>query len=272
MPVSWSKAVECTKEDSVKVVELLRKAKTERGAENRMMYFGKKFLGVPYVAHTLENGSKEHLIVNLHELDCTTFVETVLALAVCDKQDKRTFKDYCDNLTLIRYRQGKMTDYTSRLHYFTWWVKDNIQMGIIKEILSDGKGSPFTGLQTISINYMTSHPDSYKQLKNHKEFVPVIRKYENNSKGEQYKYIPKANIGWGPSTGLGVVESGDIVAMLTSKSGLDTTHIGIAVWQNGKLHLLNASSIYKKVVIDSRTFYDYMQRQTSQIGIRVFRF
>ena len=54
---------EYTKEDSALVVRLLKEAKTNRGAENRMMYFGKKFLGLPYVGHTLELGDKEHLIV-----------------------------------------------------------------------------------------------------------------------------------------------------------------------------------------------------------------
>ena len=117
--------VEYTKEDSALVVKLLKEAQTQRGKEHRVFYFGKKFLGLPYVGHTLELGDKEHLIVNLHELDCTTFVETVVALSMCDQQNKRTFKDFCQNLSKIRFRNGKMTDYTSRLHYFTWWGEDN---------------------------------------------------------------------------------------------------------------------------------------------------
>ena len=55
--------VEYTKEDSALVVKLLTEAQTQRDKENRMMYFGKKFLGLPYVGFTLENGDKEHLIV-----------------------------------------------------------------------------------------------------------------------------------------------------------------------------------------------------------------
>jgi len=70
---------------------------------------------------------------------------------------------------------------------------------------------------------------------------------------------------------LGIIEDGDILAMITSKPGLDTSHIGIAVWQNGRLHLLNASNIYKKVVLDTQTLYTYQQKQASQLGIRVFR-
>lgn len=265
----YMKTVEYKKEDSVLVVKLLADAKTERGEENRMLYFGKKFIGVPYVASTLENGDTEHLIVNLHELDCTTFVETVAALSLCDKEDTRTFEDYCRQLVRIRYRNGEMTDYTSRLHYFTWWGDDNQRLGIVKCIFSTRK--PFTAIQKVNINYMTKHPNLYKQLKAHPEFVKKISEYERGTSGMTFRYIPKELVGGRQSGPLGIVEDGDIIAMLTSKDGLDTSHIGIAVWQKGKMHLLNASRVHKKVVIDTKTFYEYQQIQTSQTGIRVFR-
>ena len=262
--------VEYTKEDSIQVVKLLQEAPKKRGTENRIFYFGKKFLGLPYVAHTLELSDTEHLIVNLHGLDCTTFVETVVALSMCDQQNQRTFDDFCKNLTKIRFREGKMTDYTSRLHYFTWWAEDNERMGIVKNISFED--APFTAVQTIHINYMSEHPALYKQLKNHPQFVPVIKQLEEASEGKQFRYIPKKNLRWLQNTVLGVVKDGDIVAMLTDSDGLDTRHIGIAFWQNGRLHLLHASSLYKKVLMSQETFYDYEMKQPKHTGIRVFRF
>ncbi len=263
---------EYTKEDSMLVVQLLKEAPAKRGKEHRMMYFGKKFLGLPYVGHTLENGDREHLIVNLHGLDCTTFVETVLALSLCDMQDKRTFDDYCLNLMRIRYREGKMTDYTSRLHYFTWWGEDNEKLGIVKELGSmDNLDFPFDAVQTIHIDYMSKHPQLYKQLKNHPDFVPVIKRYEEESNGKQYAYIAKSDLGFLQSTALGRVRDGDIVAMLTDQDGLDTRHIGIAFWKNGRLHLLHASSLYKKVLMSKETFYEYEAKQPKHTGIRVWR-
>ena len=267
-----AQGVEYTKADSALVVQLLKEAQTERGTENRVFYFGKKFMGLPYVAHTLEKGDQEHLIVNLHELDCTTFVETVVALSMCDRQDKRTFDDYCKNLSKVRFRGGNMTDYTSRLHYFTWWAADNEQLGIVEDI--SPKVAPwgaFTAVQTIGINYMSAHPTLYKQLKNHPNFVPVIKKMEDESKGKTFRYIPKKNLSWQQSTALGVIHDGDIVAMLTDSDGLDTRHIGIAFWQNGRLHLLHASSLYKKVLLSKETFYEYEMKQPKHTGIRVFR-
>lgn len=268
MTLSVYAQVEYQKADSIKVEQLLRKAKAERGNENRMYRFGMQLLGVPYVAHTLENGSKEHLIVNLRELDCTTFVETVAALSLCDKKGQTTFRDFCRNLTSIRYRDGKMTDYTSRLHYFTWWGEDNEKLGIVKCVSNEG--AEFTGVQTVNISFMTDHPDLYKQLKNHPNFVPVIKKLELATNGKKYKYLPKSKLGASKEE-LSHIHTGDIVSLLTKKPGLDTTHIGIAVWKGGKLHLLNASSLQHKVVLDNDTFYNYGQRQKSMTGIRVYR-
>ena len=265
---TFSQKVEYSKSDSVSVERILSEAKTERKEQNRMLYFGKKFIGVPYVAHTLENGNSEHLIVNLRELDCTTFVENVLALALCDIENKRTFSDFCNNLRKVRYFGGRIDDYSSRLHYFTWWAEDNIQKGIIREISADD--FPFTAVQKVSINYMSAHPELYKHLKSKPDMIQKIRQKELRTSGKTYRYIPKSLLNEGADR-IGIVHTGDIVAIITSKSGLDTSHIGIAVWQDGKLHLLNASSIYKKVVLDKSTFYQYSQRQKSQLGIRVFR-
>lgn len=265
---AFSQKVEYSKSDSVSVERILSEAKTERKEQNRMLYFGKKFIGVPYVAHTLENGNSEHLIVNLRELDCTTFVENVLALALCDIENKRTFSDFCNNLRKVRYFGGRIDDYSSRLHYFTWWAEDNIQKGIIREISADD--FPFTAVQKVSINYMSAHPELYKHLKGKPDMIQKIKQKELRTSGKTYRYIPKSLLNESTDR-IGIVHTGDIVAIITSKSGLDTSHIGIAVWQDGKLHLLNASSIYKKVVLDKSTFYQYSQRQKSQLGIRVFR-
>ncbi len=58
---------------------------------------GKSFLGTEYVAHTLEKGNKEQLVVDLSGLDCTTFLENTLALAICIKENKLTFEDFKQN-------------------------------------------------------------------------------------------------------------------------------------------------------------------------------
>ena len=190
--------IEYTKQDSICIVQILKEAKTEKGNEARTLYFGKKFLGVPYVGHTLEEGTKEHLIINTRGLDCTTFVETVSALSLCDANNKRSFADFCYYLRQLRYRSGQIDGYPSRLHYFTQWGEDNEKMGLVKSVF---ESSDFKGFatQTISINYMSSHPQLYKHLKTNPSFVKKIKADEQAVNGKKFRYLPKAKLSLSPS-------------------------------------------------------------------------
>ncbi len=84
---------------------------------------GRFFLGAPYQAGTLEAAGREKLVINLAEFDCTTFVETVLALARCAAAGKLSPSEFRKNVKFIRYRQAKIDGYASRLHYFTDWLQ-----------------------------------------------------------------------------------------------------------------------------------------------------
>ena len=262
-------AVEYLPEDSICVERLLREASLRRGETPRTLWFGRQLEGRPYVAHTLENGETEHLIVNTRELDCTTFVETVCALSLCDARGQRSFADFCHWLRQLRYREGRIEDYTSRLHYFTQWGEDNQRKGLVSSVLETVEGQRFA-IQTVNINYMSQHPELYKHLKRQPRLVPVIRRQEQAEQGKRFRYLPKSRLGESEAS-LDFIHTGDIVAIITSKTGLDTSHLGFAVWQNGRLHLMHASSLYHRVVLDQKTYYDYSQGQRTQIGIRVFR-
>lgn len=251
--------------DSIRIEQLLYKFKQEKVKQNPMLYFGNQFKGIPYVAHTLDNNKEEELVVNTRELDCTTFVENVLALTLCAQKGQTSFHDFLNALKSIRYKEGKVA-YTERNHYFTQWIINNKNNGYITETTSTK--APFTAVQHLNINYMTSHVASYTMLNAHPQWVGTIRKYEKEITGLAYRYIPKNAID--NSTLLrNTIKTGDIIAILTNKKGLDTSHIGIAVWQKDGLHLLNASQIHKKVVLEPMLFRTYMKKHPSQIGIRV---
>ena len=258
------------KSDSVKVVSLLRKAQADKPS-NLMLYFAHQFEGVPYVAHTLEISATEKLIINLRELDCTTLVETVFALALTAKQGSVRWDDYCTNLSLIRYRNGKPEGYASRNHYFYWWVESNMQKKLIT--LPDIP-TPLRYRQVIDVNYMSNHVDSYRMLKaGGAKVQKLIKDYEKASFGKVMYYIPAAQLGAKKSSQLSTtVHDGDILAIVTRRQGLDTSHIGIAEWgSDGFLHLLNASKLAKKVILDSRPINKYMATQRLQQGVWVIR-
>ena len=146
-----------TSADSAKVVKLLLEGKRHKDKQNLVLFFARKFLGVPYVASTLENNADERLVINLRQLDCTTFVENVLALTLCTQNGKTTFADFCDQLRKIRYRNGKV-GYPTRLHYFSEWISDNARMGYVEE--TQTPNPPFSAVQTLQINFMSTHVDN----------------------------------------------------------------------------------------------------------------
>lgn len=254
-----------TPKDSAEVVEILKK--DLKGPD--VLALARHFINRPYVAGTLEGNNPEKLVVNLRQLDCATLVETVGALVMTKRQGGDKFSDFCRNLENIRYRDGHINGYLSRLHYFTWWKHYNMQRGIISEVKVADK---FNVPLYININFMSKHPEKYPHLVAHPEDIDSIAAMERAICGRDGTYIPKRFTSLS-KTQLPQIQNGDIIAIVTSKQGLDYAHLGFSVWgKDGKLHLLNASMIYKKVVEDSISLHDYLSKHKSFIGIRVFRF
>ena len=254
--------------DSVKICTLLKNASQQPANTNLPLFFARSFIGKPYVAHTLEVGDKERLVVNTRELDCTTLVETVTALTKCAYQKKYTYAAYRAALQAMRYRNGKIDNYTSRIHYFTEWITENSKTGLVTEIQQPNP--PFTSVQTVKVNYMSQHPQSYKALKAHPEYVLEIRRMEQHVSGQQFRYIPKARVGRSAELRQ-AVKDGDIIAITCNKAGLDIAHLGFAVWKNGNLHLLNASQLHKQVIEEPMTLWQYLRQHPSHTGIRIIR-
>ena len=262
----WSQQrVTYQRADSLKICRLLRDA----NKQTTTLWFARQFLNIPYVAHTLEVNPAEQLVVNTRQLDCTTLVETVTALTLCAHQGKRSWNDYLSTLRTLRYRKGKLDGYPSRLHYFSDWIADKTAMSIVKEIQSPNP--PFSAVQHINVNYMSTHPDAYQALKAHPEWVSVIRQQEETLSGITSRYIPKSALKRNTKALRQAVHDGDIIAITCNKKGLDIAHLGFAVWKKDGLHLLNAYQIHKKVVQEPMTLYQYLQKHPSHTGIRIIR-
>ena len=255
-------------QDSAIICQLLEAVRCQPAKTNMPLFFARKFIGKPYVAHTLEINDQEQLVVNTRELDCTTLVETVTALTICANRHQYTWRDYLNTLTALRYRDGRIDTYTSRIHYFTEWITSNTKAGVVEEI--QAPKPPFSAVQQVSVNYMSEHPQSYKALRNHPEYVSKIRQMEQRVTGGQFRYIPKRLVGNAVMMRK-AVRDGDIIAITCNKKGLDIAHLGFAVWKNGELHLLNASQLHKKVVEEPMTLSQYLQQHPSHTGIRIIR-
>lgn len=233
----------------------------------RTLFFARNLLGVPYVANTLDKADEETLTVCLDKLDCTTFVETVLALFLADKRGERDFSSYKRALQRIRYRNGKLDGYPSRLHYFSDWIRNNEQKGIVHERTEKlSHAVP----QTLKLDFMSTHSGNYRQLKDNPTLVARIREIEAEWQNVRVFYLPKAYLDV-PSGELGI-RNGDIIAITTSIDGLDVVHTGFACLLDGKWHLLHASSAKKQVVLDSQSLFDYSKNKKAHTGVRVISF
>ena len=117
---------------------------------------------------------------------------------------------------------------------------------------------------------MSRHPQSYKALKAHPEYVADIRKMEQVITGLKFRFIPKAQVSDSKAMHE-AVHDGDIIAITCNKPGLDIAHLGFAVWHSDGLHLLNASQIHKKVIDEPMTLREYLSKHPSHTGIRIIR-
>ena len=225
---------------------------------------GKSFIGTDYVAHTLEKGDTETLVINLTGLDCTTFLENCLVLARCIKEKKTTFKDYENELIKIRYRNGIIDRYPSRLHYFSDWIYDNEKKGVVKNISKEIGGDSIR----FNLDFMTTHPDLYVQLKRDPGFIPIIEKQEKEINKRRYYFIPKEKV----SDIEKKIENGDLIAITSNVKGLDINHVGIAVrMDDGRIHFMHAPDVGYKVQITDVPLADYLMKFEKDTGIIVLR-
>ncbi|MCT7981810.1 DUF1460 domain-containing protein [Laspinema sp. A4] len=220
-----------------------------------------QFIGTPYVAGLLDQSSDETLVISLAGFDCVLFIETVLAIARGIAVQDYTYQGLEKRVEEQRYRDGKLTDYCSRLHYFSDWIYDNSKRGLVENITQSLGGIPLN--QTL--NFMTENRQSYPQLADDENYN-CIRQVEAKLKDVSLTYIPQDQI----STVYDRLQPGDIIATATDIEGLDVTHTGL-VYQSkdGKMGFIHASPSGQVTV--SPDLQSYVQAVDGQIGIIVAR-
>lgn len=266
--------------DSAKIAQWIKDAEGVAD-KDLVLFFFNKLKGQPYVAHTLENNAREKLVINVRDVDCTTSTENIMAMAICRKQNKTTFADFCEILKNIRYEmpyggedhEGRVA-YSHRNHYFTGWANSNIAQGYFEEITQPA--SIFSATQRVTVDYMTAHPQYYKMLNETPTTADSIKLMErklSDPKHNSYKYIPKSRLAnTNTEEFRNAIHEGDIVVILTNKQGLDTQHITMAHWGDDKqLHIMHASSLRKQVIYEPLTLYQYLQNQKTATGVRIIR-
>jgi hypothetical protein len=235
-----------------------------------MARIGESFVGWPYEPGTLELAGEEGVVINLEEFDCVTLVENVFALARFIKtQDPAVLNSeaaaraaYSGAIRELRYRRGRVEGYPSRLHYFSDWIRDNEAKGFVRELTQElgGEADPR------AIDFMTSHPEAYRQLAN-LDFFRAVQETEWELSGLDRHKLLEGEI----QTWVSWIRDGDIIAATSTVDGLDVAHTGLAYWQDGQLYLLHAPLVGEEVEVSRLPLAERILRLSGQDGIRVVR-
>jgi hypothetical protein len=238
-----------------------------------VVLIGTTFVGSPYAPGTLELPGEERLVVNLQTFDCVTFVEHVLVLAalvgdlsvdVGTGEASAAFRDaYRTRLLALRYRDGRLDGYGSRLHYFTEWMNQAAATGRFADVTRDLGGIE----DPRPIHFMTSNPGAYRQLGESPAWAEMLAGVEAALSAEPRYFVPQDRMAAIEDR----LENGDIIAAVSTVDGLDIAHTGFAIRHEGRIHLLHAPLVDGTVEITPLPLVQRIQGIRGQQGIRVLR-
>ncbi|MFN0015159.1 MAG: N-acetylmuramoyl-L-alanine amidase-like domain-containing protein [Saprospiraceae bacterium] len=229
---------------------------------DRVLAVARSFIGTPYKTGTLDTETEERLTINLRAVDCWTFMEASLAIALTADAADPAFDTLQKFVQQLRYWGGTINGYASRIHYFSGWLLQAEKLGYLRDITRELGGVPYRN----NIGYMTSHPKKYPRLRDPATFRQ-LRRVEDRLNRHPWHFIPQGSIEKMEHS----IREGDLVAITSGKRDLDIAHQGFAVRINGRVFLLHASSLGRRVLISAQPLAQYVISQKGQTGIMVAR-
>ena len=231
---------------------------------------GELAAGTPYEAHTLDRylaragaAGTEPLTLSLTRFDCVTLVEACLAVARTAGARERSWTAFGREIERMRYRGGERRGYASRLHYFSEWLADGEQRGLMRDL-----GAELGGVEDARpLRFMTAHRSSYPALADETVYR-AIAAAERTRDGRPRRVVPTERI---PAV-LDRIETGDVLAFATAIPGLDVTHAAFAYRDTGgALRVLHAPLSGGVVEVTGATLPEYVGAIRRATGILVAR-
>jgi len=213
---------------------------------------------------------EEHLVVSLSQVDCTTVIEDVLALALCYRDGRTTLADLKDYYRRIHYQNG-VVSFATRNHYFTWIMQSAIKEGFVELISPNEPTFPFTGVIDIQPSYMTRNKHLFRpQMENEENYQAIALRQQQRVR---FTYIPRELLNMPQESELGVIRDGDILAVACNQHswarGVDIKHLLIAKWIDSRLHFYHATT--NGLGLADMDAYTYMKDKFTMIGVAVYR-
>lgn len=233
---------------------------------------GELAAGTPYEAGTLEEYLRaggnplgvEPLTLSLTRFDCVSLVESCLAVGrVARHAGEPEWERFGHEIERMRYRGGARRGYGSRLHYFSEWIRDGAERGLVRDL-----GPELGALNDPRpLRFMTEHRASYPALANDAAFEE-IGAMELALDGRPRWVVPGARL---PNV-IEQIETGDVLAFATTIPGLDVTHAAFAYRDgDGVLRVLHAPLSGGVVEVTRATLVEYVGAIRSCSGVLVAR-
>lgn len=279
-----------TPEDSVLATDIINTLRSEIGngktdTPELMALAGRNLLGKEYVAGTLDGSENEVLTLFLNKTDCILFVEACTNLARAAKNPvypENNFLSFAANTLQTRYRDGKSSHYSDRIHYTTEWIRQGQANGILEDKTQEFGGQVFDH----PIGFMSNNIAYYRQIANADNDtvaasdLAVIKKIEDKLNETPQYYIKDVDI----VKAEPFIQTGDIIGYMAATEGLDIAHVVMAYVTDadGKVvygphgagvtvGFMHASMAEMQVVIDKQSISDYAKGRKSITGICIAR-
>lgn len=225
------------------IVQIISSAQQEGRSGDVIVALSDHFKDSPYAKNTLSGGPKnpEEFVLNLSEFDCFTFLDVVEAL-----RRSSDYKSFSDNLKNVRYFDGIVT-YEKRRHFFSDWIVggpliEDVTVMVAKE-------------RAVSINKRLNRKNDGSLWL---EGIDVVSR--------QVDYIPTLNIA---EEVLSALHPGDYIGIYSPLKGLDVSHTGLIVKDEGRILIRHASSRSETSKVVDEDLLEYLQGKPGLIVYRV---
>lgn len=212
-----------------------------RGISSRIEFYSQHFLSQrsPYLINPLGEGRDGEFVKSplyrFDGFDCTTFVETVLALSIA-----RTPEEFKKELNQIRYDKGYVS-YEARNHFPSVdWIPNNSKAGLVEDITGIIAGARTRWSQTWieKDEWLRKKGPGFQKISRHfkKELgrIPYIAKEDLFRQPDLMERIPSGAI-------FHVVRPNwDLRKVIGTK--LDVSHMGFLIRERGVLYMIHASN------------------------------